>query len=91
MCAFTHLCCQVGVAIDVCLTRLCCQVGVAIDVCLVLGPLKRCLQETIDYTRDRKAFGRSVLNNQVVHYRLAELETELEALRAMIYKTISEE
>ena len=58
-------------------------------VCVVLVPMRRCLQETIDYTRDRKAFGRSVLDNQVVHFRLAELETELEALRAMAYKTVS--
>jgi citronellyl-CoA dehydrogenase len=41
---------------------------------------------TIEYTRDRKAFGKSVLDNQVVHFRMAELATELEALRALIYR-----
>ena len=30
-------------------------------------------------------FGKSVLDNQVVHFRLAELKTEVEALRALTY------
>jgi citronellyl-CoA dehydrogenase len=41
---------------------------------------------TIEYTRDRKVFGKSVLDNQVVHFRLAELATELESLRALVYR-----
>ena len=44
------------------------------------------IAETIDYTRNRKAFGRSILDNQVVHFRLAELQTEVELLRALIYR-----
>jgi citronellyl-CoA dehydrogenase len=40
---------------------------------------------TIDYTRDRKAFGKSLLDNQVIHFRLAELRTEVEALRALTW------
>ena len=40
---------------------------------------------TIDYARERKIFGRRVLDQQVVHFRLAELKTEVEALRALIY------
>ena len=52
-----------------------------------LVPMERCIEQTIEYTRDRKAFGRSILDNQVVHYRLAELETEVEALRSLAYRT----
>ncbi len=44
------------------------------------------IAETIAYTRDRKAFGKSILDNQVVHFRLAELTTEVEALRALVYR-----
>jgi citronellyl-CoA dehydrogenase len=44
------------------------------------------IQETIDYTRQRKAFGQSILDNQVVHFRLAELQTEVELLRALVYR-----
>jgi len=47
--------------------------------------LSNCITHTIDYTRERKAFGQSVLDNQVVHFRLAELKTEVEALRALTY------
>lgn len=48
--------------------------------------LERMLEWTIDYTRQRKAFGKAILDNQYVHFRLAELETELEALRALVYR-----
>ncbi|HEX2463550.1 MAG TPA: acyl-CoA dehydrogenase family protein [Thermoanaerobaculia bacterium] len=51
-----------------------------------LLPMEECIHETAEYTRQRKAFGRSILDNQVVHYRLAELSTEIEALRALIYR-----
>ena len=36
--------------------------------------------------RERKAFGQSILDNQVVHFRLAELKTEVELLRALTYR-----
>lgn len=41
---------------------------------------------TIEYTKERKAFGRPILDNQVVHFRMAELATEVEALRALLYR-----
>jgi citronellyl-CoA dehydrogenase len=47
--------------------------------------LTDCIGQTIDYTRERQAFGRSILDNQLVHFRLAELKTEVEALRALTY------
>jgi citronellyl-CoA dehydrogenase len=53
-----------------------------------LRSLDRLIDQTIEYTRQRKAFGRSVLDNQVVHYRLAELRTEVEALRALTYRAV---
>ena len=46
------------------------------------GMLERILDHTITYTRERQAFGKSILDNQVVHFRLAELKTEVEALKA---------
>ena len=48
--------------------------------------LERAVEATIAYTRQRKAFGQSILDNQVVHFRLAELSTEIEALRALTYR-----
>ncbi|ULQ45407.1 acyl-CoA dehydrogenase family protein [Flagellatimonas centrodinii] len=44
------------------------------------------IDETIDYTRQRKAFGQSILDNQVVHFRMAELRTEVECLKALVYQ-----
>ena len=48
--------------------------------------LQRMLDMTIEYTRERKAFGQSILDNQYVHFKIAELATEVEALRALIYR-----
>ncbi len=53
-----------------------------------VGGLDRLIDLTIDYTRQRRAFGRAVLDNQVVHFRLAELRTEVEALRALTYRAV---
>jgi citronellyl-CoA dehydrogenase len=55
---------------------------------VILKGLERCINDTIDYTRERKAFGQSLLDNQVIHYRLAELQTEIEALRALTYDAV---
>jgi len=44
------------------------------------------IDETIEYTRNRKAFGKSILDNQVVHFKLAEMQTEVELLRSLIYR-----
>jgi len=55
--------------------------------CAALGltPLDQCISQTIDYLRERKAFGAPLLDNQYVHFRLAELQTEVELLRACTY------
>ncbi len=53
-----------------------------------LRTLDRMIDQTIDYTRQRKTFGRSILDNQVVHFRLAELRTEVEALRSLTYRAV---
>ncbi|MEW5889200.1 MAG: acyl-CoA dehydrogenase family protein [Pseudomonadota bacterium] len=47
--------------------------------------LERVIDETIAYTRSRQAFGQSILDNQYVHFRLAELKTEVEALKALTH------
>ena len=44
------------------------------------------INQTIDYVRERKAFGAPLLNNQYIHFRLAELLTEVELLRALVYR-----
>ena len=53
-----------------------------------LRSLDRLIDQTIEYTRQRQAFGKPILHNQVVHFRLAELRTEVEALRALTYRAV---
>jgi citronellyl-CoA dehydrogenase len=48
--------------------------------------LSNVIQQTIDYTRQRTAFGKPILDNQTVHFRMAELKTEVELLRSLIYR-----
>lgn len=54
---------------------------------LVLLSFERLIKETAAYCAQRKAFGKSILDNQYVHFRLAELQTEVELLRSIIYRT----
>ena len=53
-----------------------------------LRSLDSLIDQTIDYTRSRQTFGKPILHNQVVHFRLAELRTEVEALRALTYRAV---
>ena len=60
-------------------------------MCLVIGalvPLNLVLEETIDYCKQRKAFGKPLISNQYLSYRLAELYTELELMRAAAYHVV---
>ena len=50
--------------------------------------LLRNIDDTVAYIRERKIFGQSVLDHQVVHYRLAELKTEIECLRALTWRAV---
>jgi citronellyl-CoA dehydrogenase len=50
--------------------------------------LLRNIDETVAYIRERRIFGQAVLDHQVVHFRLAELKTEIEALRALTYRAV---
>ncbi|MGB7184387.1 MAG: acyl-CoA dehydrogenase family protein [Burkholderiaceae bacterium] len=47
---------------------------------------ERILNETIKYLGEREAFGQPLLNNQFIYFKLAELRTELEAVRSLLYR-----
>jgi len=55
-----------------------------------LKGLELCVQSTIEYTSQRSAFGKRLLDNQVVQFRLAELQTEIESLRALSYQCVEQ-
>ncbi|KAK8762166.1 hypothetical protein V5799_026557 [Amblyomma americanum] len=48
--------------------------------------LERVINETLEYCQQRKVFGQPLSQNQVIQFRLAELQTEVEALRALGYR-----
>ncbi|MBM7406150.1 MULTISPECIES: acyl-CoA dehydrogenase family protein [Sphingomonas] len=50
-----------------------------------LGGAQRCLDEAIRYTRDRKQFGRALADFQNTQFTLADMDTELQAARALLY------
>ena len=52
--------------------------------------LEDIIEETIEYTRERKVFGHPILDNQVVRFKLAELQTEVETLRSLLYRAVDE-
>jgi citronellyl-CoA dehydrogenase len=58
--------------------------------CKVLRSLDGLIDLTIDYTRQRQVFGKALLDNQVVHFRLAELRTEVAALRALTWSAVAQ-
>jgi citronellyl-CoA dehydrogenase len=55
-----------------------------------LKMLDKIIDQTIEYTKQRRTFGRPIIDNQAVHFRLAELRTEVEALRALTYRSVEE-
>ena len=60
-------------------------------MCLVIGalvPLTLVLEETIEYCKQRQAFGKPLISNQYLSFRLAELFTEVELLRAATYQVV---
>ena len=50
--------------------------------------LEFCIEDTIEYVKERHVFGKPILHNQVVYFRLAELQTEISALRALTYDAV---
>ena len=50
-----------------------------------LGGAQRCLDEAIQYSKDRKQFDQPIADFQNTQFRLAEMATELEAARALLY------
>jgi citronellyl-CoA dehydrogenase len=48
--------------------------------------LTNCIQWTVDYAQERKLFGSTLADQQWVQFKLAELKTEVESLRALTYQ-----
>lgn len=50
-----------------------------------LGGAQRCLDEAISYTKERQQFGQAIADFQNTQFTLADMATDLEAARALLY------
>ncbi|NVJ97178.1 MAG: acyl-CoA dehydrogenase family protein [Alphaproteobacteria bacterium] len=50
-----------------------------------IGGAQRALDEAVAYTKDRKQFGKSIADFQATQFKLADMATELEAARLLLY------
>jgi len=50
-----------------------------------LGGAQRCLDEAVKYTKERKQFGNPIADFQATQFTLADMETELQAARYLLY------
>ena len=50
-----------------------------------LGGAQRCLDEAVAYTKERKQFGHAIADFQATQFTLADMATDLEAARALLY------
>jgi citronellyl-CoA dehydrogenase len=55
-----------------------------------LRGMERVIDATIAYCKERQTFGQALIDNQVIHFRFAELRTEVEALRSLCYRAIED-
>jgi alkylation response protein AidB-like acyl-CoA dehydrogenase len=52
-----------------------------------LGAAQFCINESVEYAKQRKPFGKALSTNQAIQFPLVELQTQCEMLRALIHKT----
>ncbi|HEX7355802.1 MAG TPA: acyl-CoA dehydrogenase family protein [Mycobacteriales bacterium] len=52
-----------------------------------LGAAEFCIDQAIEYAKERKPFGKALATNQAIQFPLVELATQCEMLRALIHKT----
>ena len=48
------------------------------------------IEATIAYCQERQTFGQPLIDNQVIHFRMGELATEVEALRSLVYRAVED-
>lgn len=53
---------------------------------IAVHQMERLIHETIEFCRQRQTFGRPLINNQVIHFRLAELKSEVELLKSLNHR-----
>ncbi|HEY9897583.1 MAG TPA: acyl-CoA dehydrogenase [Pantanalinema sp.] len=54
-----------------------------------IGIAQAALDQAIKYTQERKQFGKSISDNQAIQFYLAEMATDIEAARLLMYRAAS--
>ncbi len=57
-------------------------------VLMSVSGMDRIIRMTIDYCRRRKTFGKPIIENQYVYFRICELLSDVEAVRQLIYHCV---
>ena len=52
-----------------------------------VGFAQACLDEAVDWARERKTFGKHLIEHQVMRHKLVEMQTRIHAARALVYDT----
>lgn len=52
-----------------------------------VGAAQYCVNESVQYAKDRKPFGKPLAANQAIQFPLVELHTDCELIRTLVYKT----
>jgi citronellyl-CoA dehydrogenase len=63
--------------------RLCGAIG-------TLRGMESLIEQTVAYCKERHTFGQPLIDNQVIHFRMGELRTEIECLRSLILRAVEE-
>jgi acyl-CoA dehydrogenase len=53
-----------------------------------VGYAEACLEDAIAWARERKTFGRSLVEHQAIRHKLVDMQTRVHAARAMLYDTV---
>jgi short/branched chain acyl-CoA dehydrogenase len=53
---------------------------------LAVGVIRRCVDDSLRYAKERNAFGRAIGTNQAVAFRIADLVVALDAARDLVYR-----
>ena len=59
------------------------RIGIAAQA---LGIAAGAYELAVDYSKQRRAFGKEIINHQAVAFKLADMATEIEAARLLVYK-----
>ena len=63
------------------------RIGIAAQA---LGIAAGCLELSTEYSKQRKAFGKEIYKHQAIAFKLADMATEIEAARLLVYKSAND-